>query len=840
MKDKQGSNLLTLKPSYTAKSPVPKRRRIKHSSTDKTVESDNATTDLSEDKESGSDTDNEDDAPIINLVVPPRAKITAPAPAPAPAAKDVDKVNDKATAATAAPDMETDVQEAAAQQADKDKDNNEKPPSPATRYPKQDRRPPQRYEAAQAVRAFKFNLFSLKNLMMIMILALALTHTTTCMKTKQLSSQLGTAYLCSVGNDGVLFSMGEEPNCEVKNYINEQVHNIIVRPYFIRTISPIFKIWSCSIQRESVTTFTSFFAGKGITAHTIHFYPFDIIECQRIIANRAIEFKKLHKISANTYSNTTHSLETEYKYCCYSYEQVQYNLIIKEMTASYNYHTHRMFSASVSMRDCDIYRKYCLLSDQILIWDENTVNTCEVKAGKMVNGERRGNQIISHEAEFAVTLTGLKKHVCSEILLDTNEGLLIKIVDHKPLPQSLKQLIQMNNDNNTISTTNYATMAYAERYLETFAHHLFTINYIQICNIQKSRFHLLKNLAITQPTLAARALLKTSHISAKLSGEYLTIFHCMPIKEYDIRHTDECYLDIPIRFLIDDKYYDGYLSLTELEIVTKSYAKDCKHFNPQYYGNDPVYVWNGKHFNVTKIDYSDIILLSAFPKDHHLSLHINHVFDPRADQIDKLTNLLEVENSLNALTKLFQLSANNDNIKIDIKQLKELTKTAGLDTAEFVNNAVHKTVNLFAPPKWVMHLLLAIIVIVIVITILVIFLFVYRKFAYLCKCSNKRVVRFNVPVLPDEILPLHRDQTIMRISHVSTSPDDLTNIDNIQPEINNVVDSHIVSENINDEELPPPPEIPIDVNEDVQIIESEINVDNAIVIHVVDETITVE
>ena len=188
------------------------------------------------------------------------------------------------------------------------------------------------------------------------------------------------------------------------------------------------------------------------------------------------------------------------------------------------------------------------------------------------------------------------------------------------------------------------------------------------------------------------------------------------------------------------------------------------------------------------------------------------------------------------LSTLFQLSANNDNIKIDIKQLKELTKTAGLDTAEFVNNAVHKTVNLFAPPKWIMHLLLAIIVIVI--TILVIFLFVYRKFAYLCKCSNKLVVRFNVPVLADEILPLHRDQTIMRTSYISTSPDDHTNFDNIQPEINNVKDSHIVGENNNDEDLPPPPEIQIDVNEDVQIIESEINVDNAFVIHVVDETFT--
>ena len=72
------------------------------------------------------------------------------------------------------------------------------------------------------------------------------------------------------------------------------------------------------------------------------------------------------------------------------------------MTASYNYHTHGMFTARVSLKDCDVHLKCCLLSDQILIWDENTVNTCKVKADKMVNGERRSNQIILPEAEFAV------------------------------------------------------------------------------------------------------------------------------------------------------------------------------------------------------------------------------------------------------------------------------------------------------------------------------------------------------------------------------------------------------------------------------------------------------
>ena len=38
------------------------------------------------------------------------------------------------------------------------------------------------------------------------------------------------------------------------------------------------------------------------------------------------------------------------------------------MTASYNYHTHGMFTARVSLKDCDVHLKCCLLSDQILIW----------------------------------------------------------------------------------------------------------------------------------------------------------------------------------------------------------------------------------------------------------------------------------------------------------------------------------------------------------------------------------------------------------------------------------------------------------------------------------------
>ena len=60
----------------------------------------------------------------------------------------------------------------------------------------------------------------------------------------------------------------------------------------------------------------------------------------------------------------------------------------------------------------------------------------------------------------------------------------------------------------------------------------------------------------------------------------------MLIKEYGIRYTDD--LDVPKRFLIGGKYFDGDLSLVKLEIITKSHEKYCNLFNPQCYENDSV------------------------------------------------------------------------------------------------------------------------------------------------------------------------------------------------------------------------------------------------------------
>jgi hypothetical protein len=214
---------------------------------------------------------------------------------------------------------------------------------------------------------------------------------------------------------------------QIKDETADPVQTISVKPYFRRTFSPVFKVWSCMIKNESVTTYTSFFNGKGIIDHSITFLPVEITLCKvimRQMVNKMIPFKR---IDSNTWSNGT-EFTIPYQWCCKSVVHEQYSIIIKQISASYNYDSHRMFSSNVQMKDCEPNLLYCLQSDQTLVWMNNSFELCEIAAGKTVSAEKRGNEIISHEGNFAVTLKNTKKNICSISISETHEGLLMRIV----------------------------------------------------------------------------------------------------------------------------------------------------------------------------------------------------------------------------------------------------------------------------------------------------------------------------------------------------------------------------------------------------------------------------
>ena len=192
-------------------------------------------------------------------------------------------------------------------------------------------------------------------------------------------------------------------------------------------------------------------------------------------------------------------------WCCKDILTKQVGLILRKILASYNYNTHRMCSTTVNLGRCNARSRSCNLPDQTLIWYNDTINTCEIMAGKTVAAERRGYEIVSTEGPFAATLTGHQRMTCGIHLIETNEGLLLA-----PVRNKTSKFAQDSMLNKT--TTELASLAFIEKYLEDLIVKQFTHNWLSICHIQRSSILYLTNAECnTTHTSRTHTFRKTSH-----------------------------------------------------------------------------------------------------------------------------------------------------------------------------------------------------------------------------------------------------------------------------------------------------------------------------------------
>ena len=120
-----------------------------------------------------------------------------------------------------------------------------------------------------------------------------------------------------------------------------------------------------------------------------------------------------------------------------------------------------------------------------------------------------------------------------------------------------------------------------------------------------------------------------------------------------------------------------------------------------------------QHIGLVKIvdlHVNDIVLMTAYPKSREFHLMTSKIMDPHQEQFDSLTRLLDVENSIRALTKLLELTTTA--VDIDSAELKYLAQSAGIGSVNFAQSILSKTVNLFAPPKWLIILYMVILIII--------------------------------------------------------------------------------------------------------------------------------
>ena len=318
-------------------------------------------------------------------------------------------------------------------------------------------------------------------------------------------------------------------------------------------------------------------------------------------------------------------------------------------------------------------------------------------AGKTVAAERRGYEIVSTEGPFAATLTGHQRMTCGIHLMETNEGLLLA-----PVRNKTSKFAQDSMLNKT--TTELASLAFIEKYLEDLIVKQFTHSWLSICHIQRSRHYFLRTLSVIQPTLAARTLLEKRHITAKLSGDFLNVWQCQEIPKYTLKQSSNCYTHIPIHYELHNHTHDVFLSTTECEIVSQAFPVPCATANVQYLQgtHGHTYKWDGMNITPITLHSSDIILLTAFPKRKKIQLQLSLIDKPQLDDLENLIQLQEVQSSVQALSKFFEIITIGEE-HIDPQKVKDLGINAGIGSVAFVKMLLRNTIGAFLPSSWLIY-----------------------------------------------------------------------------------------------------------------------------------------
>jgi hypothetical protein len=433
-----------------------------------------------------------------------------------------------------------------------------------------------------------------------------------------------------------------------------------------------------------------------VSRHTIKYETINAINCKKHADLINTKHTTLIQIGPYTYINSTNSL-LNYNWCCREILNINYKLIVKAVFASYNYHTNKFFSSTVFLQNCDPKQLKCIVDNQIIVWNDDVYDQCSLIQGRTVKAQQRGFDIVSTEGQFAVTLTGKTDTLCKLRLQTTHEGtyVLVTIDPHQPF-HNLSNTLQMAYQISNL----FLTVAYVPRQLQHIIHTRFVENWIAICNLQRTNFYQLRQMAATQQaSVALRALLQTDDIVADIRGDLLQITSCLNISTYYLRNETACYNNVPISFIINNHTItNAFLVNNHLrEIVYNSIPVTCNRITQSYYktSNSTYIRWTGNSFDeANSLSITHFQSAIAFKNSDDFHLSYDKVFDEDKNLVYKLMDLEGVSSKMKAMTELLvAISSDSD---ISLEQIKSFANQLELST-EHVINSTYNTVKSFLP-----------------------------------------------------------------------------------------------------------------------------------------------
>lgn len=450
---------------------------------------------------------------------------------------------------------------------------------------------------------------------------------------------MGNAMLCSTGNNGALIQLVNPGNCHEKlreyNKENSVVQTVAIIPYFERTTSPAFDIYTCSEESTNMRTFMSFFGYKSILSKKLVYTSIPVEDCLKFIKGIKEGNTDFKQLAPTVWEKDINS-KVRYVYCCREVGSHTHRYIVTKGAATIQYKTSKLISSLFSSTDCAARNGNCTTMELTAIWELSPDDGCHLVRGRVGLGQKGGNFIFSQEMTLAVQLSSNTKQPLCEGRINaypTKEGIHVILVDvnsdsydtlfvlpdgrptnRNPVAENALAklglgLTHMKNiiptaraedyykwqrvmydrigeralgtlANETLTTNILGLISFVYMSSRHTAMQLFMQNWYDICNIQVTRYHLYINLQHITPTAIARSILHTQRITAKSagSGGLLQVFACTDIDHFwkrEIPGVTFCYETMPISYKFNNKTIDAFLDVSSMTIVAEAKSKPC-------------------------------------------------------------------------------------------------------------------------------------------------------------------------------------------------------------------------------------------------------------------------
>lgn len=225
------------------------------------------------------------------------------------------------------------------------------------------------------------------------------------------------------------------------------------------------------------------------------------------------------------------------------------------------------------------------------MWYPAKQEKCPFLPYEVMTGKFWNHQWISDQAQILLTFHNNGKNCDQGMLLGSDQGVFVKRVrasapdptpQAKPFAKSNRTRTAYRCPLRAIVTSDYIAAQLQELRSSVLNYAEFTFNTatFNLCKHTESAYSLLRALLLSNPTLAARSLLKNSYIHARAVGPYVQIWPCAPIRHFSFGKMKICRKEISIVFTSHNRTVHGFFDpVTNIISYQESYDLVCDNTN---------------------------------------------------------------------------------------------------------------------------------------------------------------------------------------------------------------------------------------------------------------------